>query len=250
MFYWLLKYVVGGPFMRFVYRPRYQGLENIPAEGPVILASNHLSFIDSLFIPLLVKRPVIFLGKAEYFDKKRTAWFFKGVNMIPVRRDSGTASEAALRAGIEVLEGGGILGIYPEGTRSPDGRLYRGKTGAARMALTARCPIIPVCVFGTRDIQPPGQSSPNLRGRVRVVFGKPLSFEEHFGKERDKFVLRSITDEVMYEIMSLSGQEYVDEYASRYRARLASSEAQTDAEIVRLPEASPGRVDDTERREK
>lgn len=235
--------------MRFVYRPRYQGLENIPAEGPVILASNHLSFIDSLFIPLLIKRPVVFLGKAEYFDKKRTAWFFKGVNMIPVRRDSGTASEAALRAGIEVLEGGGILGIYPEGTRSPDGRLYRGKTGAARMALTARCPIIPVCVFGTRDIQPPGQSSPNLRGRVRVVFGKPLSFEEHFGKERDKFVLRSITDEVMYEIMSLSGQEYVDEYASRYRARLASSEAQIDAEIVRLPEASPSRADDTERRE-
>jgi 1-acyl-sn-glycerol-3-phosphate acyltransferase len=232
--YWLLRYVTLGPLFKLAYRPRFQGLENVPTEGPVILAANHLSFIDSLFIPLGLKRHVTFLGKAEYFDKRRTAWFFKMTHVIPIRRDSGSAAEAALRAGLGVLEEGNALGIYPEGTRSPDGRLYRGKTGVARLALESGVPVIPLCLFGTRDVQPPGQRSPKLTGRVRVVFGKPLTFERYAGQAKDRFAVRAVTDEIMYEIMSLSGQEYVDEYASKYRARVAR-EAGEDAEGVATP---------------
>lgn len=228
MLYWFLRYVTLGPLFKLAYRPRFQGLENVPDEGPLIIAANHVSFIDSLFIPLGLKREVIFLGKAEYFDKRRTAWFFKATNVIPIRRESGSAAEGALQAGLEVLEKGEILGIYPEGTRSPDGRLYRGKTGVARLALEGRVPVLPVCLFGTREVQPPGQRSPNLTGRVRVVYGKPLTFERYYDQPKDRFVLRAVTDEIMYEIMSLSGQEYVDEYASKYRARMNREEAAKD----------------------
>jgi 1-acyl-sn-glycerol-3-phosphate acyltransferase len=172
----------------------------------------------------MVPRRVVFLGKADYFSSPKTRWFFKGVNVIPVKRDGGSASEAAIRAGVEELRSGRVVGIYPEGTRSPDGRLYRGKTGVARMALLARCPVVPVCVRGTREIQPIGQRFPNLSGRAEVEFGRPLSFERYFGSESDRFVLRSITDEVMYEIMMLSGQEYVDEYASKVKAEQVRNE--------------------------
>ena len=223
MFYWLLQRVLGGPFMRMMYRPRAEGIENIPGDGPVILASNHLSFIDSLFIPLLLARPVVFLGKSDYFEKRSTRWFFKWLKVIPVKRENARASESALAAGVEVLRDGGVIGIYPEGTRSPDGRLYRGKTGVARLALEAACPVVPVVVFGTRDLQPPGRRRPKLSGRVRIVYGAPLRFDRYDGKERDRFALRSVTDEIMYEIMALSGQEYVDEYASRVKR--AASEA-------------------------
>src|SRR5438105_3745551 len=147
--YWILKNVVLGPLLRVLYRPRAKGLENLPADGPVILAANHLSFIDSFFIPLVVKRKVVFLGKADYFTSARTAWFFKMAGVIPVRREGGSASEAAIEAGVRELKNGHVVGIYPEGTRSPDGRLYRGKTGVARMALVAKCPIVPVATFGT-----------------------------------------------------------------------------------------------------
>ena len=218
MMYWLLKNVFLGPLLRLLYRPKARGLNNVPAEGPVIIAANHLSFVDSLFIPLVVKRKVVFLGKADYFTSKRTAWFFKAAGVIPVRREGGSASEAAIQAGIRELKSGHVVGIYPEGTRSPDGRLYRGKTGVARMALLARCPIVPVASFGTRELQPIGKKMPKLSGRIEVVFGRPLTFERFFGQEADRFVLRSITDEVMYEIMMLSGQEYVDEYASKVKA--------------------------------
>ena len=145
-------------------------------------------------------------------------WFFKWLKVIPVRRDNPHASEAALAAGVQVLRNGGVVGIYPEGTRSPDGRLYRGKTGVARLALEAACPVIPVVVFGTRDLQPPGKRRPKLTGRVRIVYGKPLLFDRFEGMERDRFAVRSVTDEIMYEIMSLGGQEYVDEYAARVKA--------------------------------
>jgi 1-acyl-sn-glycerol-3-phosphate acyltransferase len=190
----------------------------------VILASNHVSFMDSLFIPLVVRRRVVFLGKSDYFSSRKTRWFFKSVNVIPVRREGGFASEAAIQAGIRELAKGRIVGIYPEGTRSPDGRLYRGKTGVARMALLARCPVVPICLRGTREIQPIGQRFPNPSGRVEVEFGRPLSFERYYGSESDRFVLRSVTDEVMYEIMMLSGQEYVDEYASKVKAQQAERE--------------------------
>jgi 1-acyl-sn-glycerol-3-phosphate acyltransferase len=222
--YWLLKYVLLGPLLRLLYRPRVKGLENVPKEGPVILASNHVSFVDSLFTPLVVPRRVVFLGKSDYFSRAKTRWFFKAVNVIPVRRDGGSAAEAAIQAGVAELAMGRVVGIYPEGTRSPDGRLYRGKTGVARMALLARCPVVPVCVRGTREIQPIGQRFPNLSGRAEVEFGRPLSFERYYGSESDRFVLRSVTDEVMYEIMMLSGQEYVDEYASKVKAEQAEKE--------------------------
>ncbi|MFL5800028.1 MAG: lysophospholipid acyltransferase family protein [Actinomycetota bacterium] len=223
MFYWLMKHVFLGPLLKVLYRPKARGLENVPGEGPVILASNHVSFMDSLFIPLVLKRRVVYLGKSDYFDSAKTRWFFKLVSVIPVKRDSGTAGEAAIRAGVRELEKGVVVGIYPEGTRSPDGRLYRGKTGVARMALLAGCPVVPVGVFGTRELQPPEKRMPKLSGRVQVVFGKPLSFERFAGQDRDRFVLRSATDEILYEIMMITGQEYVDEYASRVKAQMAKA---------------------------
>jgi 1-acyl-sn-glycerol-3-phosphate acyltransferase len=217
----------------------------------VVLASNHLSFMDSLFIPLLLERPVVFLGKSDYFERRSTRWFFKWLKVIPVKRDNAKASEKALEAGVQVLQEGGMLGIYPEGTRSPDGRLYRGKTGVARLALAAGCPVVPVVVFGTRDLQPPGQRRPKLTGRVRVVYGKPLEFSRYEGKERDKFALRNVTDEIMYEMMMLGGQEYVDEYAARVKAAARAATAipapTTDA-VVDITEPS-GRSDGRERAE-
>ena len=226
--YWLLKNVLLGPLLRLLYRPKAKGLENIPADGPVILACNHQSFIDSFFVPLVVKRQVVFLGKADYFSTRRTAWFFKAAGVIPVRREGGSASEAAIQAGVRELRNGHLVGIYPEGTRSPDGRLYRGKTGVARMALLARGPVVPVASFGTRELQPIGKKMPKLSGRIEVQFGKPLSFERFYGQEADRFVLRSITDEVMYEIMMLSGQEYVDEYAAKVKADQSRADGSED----------------------
>jgi 1-acyl-sn-glycerol-3-phosphate acyltransferase len=225
MMYWLIKNVFLGPFLKLFYRPKARGLENIPADGPVILASNHVSFMDSMFIPLVIRRKVVFLGKADYFSSAKTSWFFKAAGVIPVRREGGSASEAAIQAGVRELKNGHVVGIYPEGTRSPDGRLYRGKTGVSRMALLAKCPIVPIAVFGTRELQPVGRRFPKLSGRVEVHFGKPLSFERFSGQEADRFVLRSVTDEVMYEIMMLSGQEYVDEYAAKVKAQLAEAQA-------------------------
>ncbi|HYZ10970.1 MAG TPA: lysophospholipid acyltransferase family protein [Actinomycetota bacterium] len=221
MFYWMMKHVLLGPVIRLTYRPRARGVANIPRTGGFILAANHISFVDSLFMPLACPRPVVFLGKAEYFDKPLTSWFFRGANVIPVRREGGVAGEAAIQAGIAALRQGHAVGIYPEGTRSPDGRLYRGKTGVARMALEARVPVIPVSIRGTRDVMPLDAKVPRLSGRVVVEFGKPLSFERYYDRARDRFVLRSVTDEIMYEIMMLSGQEYVDEYASSVKARIA-----------------------------
>jgi 1-acyl-sn-glycerol-3-phosphate acyltransferase len=223
LFYWTLKYVLLGPLLKGVYRPRAKGVGNIPRSGPFILAANHISFVDSLFMPLLCPRPVVFLGKADYFEKARTRWFFQGVNMIPVRREGGSAGEAAIQAGIEALRQGRVVGIYPEGTRSPDGRLYRGKTGVARMALEARVPVIPVAIRGTDEVMPLDSKLPRLSGKVVVEYGKPLRFVRYYDRARDRFVLRSVTDEIMYEIMMMSGQEYVDEYASKVKKDLATA---------------------------
>ncbi|HEV8572480.1 MAG TPA: lysophospholipid acyltransferase family protein [Actinomycetota bacterium] len=242
MAYWILKNVLLGPFLRLVYRPKATGLENVPEEGPAILASNHLSFIDSLFIPLLLGRRVVFLGKSDYFDSWRTRWFVRSVGVIPVRREGGAASEAAIRAGIKALREGGLVAIYPEGTRSPDGRLYRGKTGVARMALEAQAPVIPVCVKGTDRVMPIGAKLPRLAGRVELTYGAPLTFEQYHDRSKDRFVLRSVTDEIMYEIMMLSDQEYVDEYASKVKKDLATASetatAESEAESAREPAPS------------
>ncbi len=221
MFYWFMKHILLGPLLRLIYRPRVRGIANIPRTGGFILAANHISFVDSLFMPLLCPRPVVFLGKADYFESWRTRWFFRGANVIPVRRQGGPAGEAAILAGIDALKRGDAVGIYPEGTRSPDGRLYRGKTGVARMALEARVPVIPVSIRGTRDVMPLDARVPRPTGKVLVEFGKPLSFDRYHDRPRDRFVLRSVTDEIMYEIMMLSGQEYVDEYASKVKAQAA-----------------------------
>lgn len=247
MFWWLMKNVLLGPLLRLMYRPKTRGLENIPSEGPAILAANHQSFLDDLLLPLLVpKRKVVFLAKAEYFDKWYLGWFFKGANVIPVRRESGSGAEAALRAGVEALRDGKLIGIFPEGTRSPDGRLYRGKTGVARMALEAQVPVIPVAILGTYEAMPYDRKFPKT-GRVEVRFGEPLLFERHYDTPTDRFVLRSVTDEIMYEVMLLSGQEYVDEYASKAKVlrdreaaapRPADDRAQAAAEM--RPPPPPG----------
>jgi 1-acyl-sn-glycerol-3-phosphate acyltransferase len=223
--YWLLKHILLGPLLRLIYRPKAEGVDNVPATGAAILAPNHLSFIDSLFIPLLTKRRLVYIGKADYFDKWRTRWFVKAVGVIPVRREGGSAGEAAIQTGIRLLREGHLIAIYPEGTRSPDGRLYRGKTGVARMALEAQVPVIPVAVEGTDEIMPIGMRFPRtIPGRVRVQFGRPLRFDRHYDTPKDRFVLRSVTDEIMYEIMMLSGQEYVDEYALKVKKEIAEGD--------------------------
>jgi 1-acyl-sn-glycerol-3-phosphate acyltransferase len=233
MFWWLMKWVVLGPILRLMYRPEVLGLENVPEEGAAILAPNHQSFLDDFLMPLVIhKRKVRMLAKADYFEKKRTAWFFKAAGCIPVRREGGSAGAEALDAGIDALKNGELVGIFPEGTRSPDGRLYRGKTGVARMALEAQVPIIPVSLGGTFEAWPYDRKLPK-RGRVTITFGKPLDFSRHYDTPADRFVLRSITDEVMYEIMLLSGQEYVDDYGSRAKKQI--EEAAAEGEEMREP---------------
>ncbi|MFD0393126.1 lysophospholipid acyltransferase family protein [Streptomyces nogalater] len=222
-----MKVAIGGP-LKVAFRPWVEGLENIPATGPAILASNHLSFSDSFFLPAVLDRKVTFIAKAEYFTtpgvKGLTAAFFKGVGQLPVDRSGARgAGEAAVRSGIEVLERGELFGIYPEGTRSPDGRLYRGKPGGlARVALATGAPVIPVAMIDTEKIQPPGQVVPKLM-RPGIRIGEPLDFSRYQGMEHDRFVLRALTDEVMYEIMKLSGQEYVDMYATAAKRQIAEA---------------------------
>ncbi|MGY0487012.1 lysophospholipid acyltransferase family protein [Streptomyces sp. WG-D5] len=229
MIYGAMKVAIGGP-LKLGFRPWVEGLENIPEEGPAILASNHLSFSDSFFLPAVLDRKVTFIAKAEYFTTpgvkgKLTAAFFKGVGQLPVDRSgSRGAGEAAIKSGIEVLERGELFGIYPEGTRSPDGRLYRGKPGGlARVALSTGAPVIPVAMIDTEKIQPPGKVMPKLM-RPGIRIGKPLDFSRYHGMESDRFVLRAVTDEVMYEIMKLSGQEYVDIYATAAKRQIADAE--------------------------
>ena len=219
MLYWLLKYVILGPLLKLVFRPQVEGRENVPDSGSAIIASNHLSFSDSIFMPLMVKRRVTFVAKAEYFTGKGlkgwlTKMFFVGTGCIPVDRSGGRAAQAAIDTGMRVLHEGNIFGIYPEGTRSPDGRLYRGKTGVARMALESGAPVIPVAMLNSDEIQPTGQIIPNLR-RPRIVFGRPLDFSRYHGMSGDRFIERAVTDEIMYELMQLSGREYIDIYAQK-----------------------------------
>ena len=224
MLYWLLKKVVLGPILNLVFKPWVDGEQNIPEEGGAIFASNHLSFSDSIFLPLVVPRRITFVAKEDYFTGTGvkgmlTAAFFRGVGQIPIDRSGGSASEGAMRSGLRVLSRGEFFGIYPEGTRSPDGRLYKGKTGMARLALEAKVPIIPVAMIDTDKAQPTGQLLPNIM-RIGIRIGKPMDFSRYEGMEGDRFVLRSITDEVMYELMLLSGQEYVDVYAASVKDRL------------------------------
>jgi 1-acyl-sn-glycerol-3-phosphate acyltransferase len=226
VFYWFMKNLVAGPILKTVFRPWVSGTENIPEKGGAILASNHLSFIDSIFLPLVIQRRIYFLAKSDYFHGRGfvgwvTKTFLKGTGMLPIDRSGGKASEASLNTGLRVLHKGDVLGIYPEGTRSPDGKMYRGRTGVARMILEAHVPVIPVAMIDTEKVMPIGKKLPKVR-RIGIVFGEPMDFSRFEGLEGDRFILRSITDEIMYELNRISGQEYVDVYASSVKERVGS----------------------------
>lgn len=224
MFYWVVKAILG-PILAVLWQPRAEGVENVPRRGPAIMVSNHLSFTDHFFGPLPLPRKITFLAKAEYFNGTgikglASRAFFTGVGQIPIDRSGGRASEAALRTGLKVLNRGDLLGIYPEGTRSPDGKLYRGRTGVARLALESRSPVVPMAMINLEKIMPPGRTFPKLGVRPHIKFGEPLDFSRYYGMERDPRVLRAITDEIMYALMELSGQEYVDRYAQAVKKEL------------------------------
>jgi 1-acyl-sn-glycerol-3-phosphate acyltransferase len=243
VFYWILKRIILGPLLHTLFRPWVKGAEHVPVTGGAILASNHLSFSDSFFMPLVIRRRVTFLAKSDYFTGrgvkgKLTAGFFKGIGQLPVDRSGGRASEAALQTGLRVLRRGELLGIYPEGTRSPDGRLFRGKTGVARMALEAGVPVLPVAMIGTEKVQPIGRTIPKI-GRVGVIIGAPLDFSRYEGMAEDRFVLRSITDEIMYELMLLSRQDYVDVYASTMKERMTAARRARTSRAGDVPTGLP-----------
>jgi 1-acyl-sn-glycerol-3-phosphate acyltransferase len=204
------------PVVNAVYRPSVEGVGHVPATGPAILASNHLSLLDHVFLPAAVKRPIFFLGKSDYFRGWQRL-FFENVGVMPVNREGGDAGEASLRKGQQILESGRLLGIYPEGTRSPDGRLYRGKTGPVRLAFRTGAPLIPVAMVGTFEILPSRAVLPKIRP-VAVRFGEPLDMSRYTGAEHDRAALRAATDELMHELARLSGQEYVDEYAAKVKS--------------------------------
>ena len=229
MTYRLLKAVLG-PLLRVLFKVRVEGLDNVPTSGPVILASNHLSFSDSVFLPMVLKRRVTFVAKAEYFEQRKTAWFFRATGQIPVKRGGGPASARALESAKDVLNAGEMFAIYPEGTRSPDGRLYKGRTGVARLALDAEAPVVAVAMIGTREAQPIGQVKPNFFSPITIKFGAPMHFDRYSSRRNDPLTLRSITDEIMFELSQMSGQTYVNEYAPKKQA--------DTAELIELPTVS------------
>ena len=238
MLYWWSKYVLLGPLMRLLARPTIEGLEHIPQRGAAILASNHLAVADSFLLPLLVRRRITFLAKREYFTQpgligRLKKIFFTGVGQVPVDRASASGAQAALDTAVRLLGEGKLLGIYPEGTRSPDGRLYKGKTGVARMALEAAVPVIPVAMIGTEELNPIGSRMWRPH-HVHIRIGEPLDFSRYAGMAGDRFIERSMTDEIMYALMELSGQTYVDIYAASVKERAAAREA------ARLPDSQAG----------
>lgn len=232
MLYMFLKRFVVGPLINRLFGPEVEGLENIPSHGGAILASNHLSFADSVFLPVAVDRQVYFLAKSEYFTGqgivgRATAAFFKGINQIPMDRSGGNKSAKSLSQAAQTLRDGKLLGIYPEGTRSPDGRLYRAKIGVARLAIQTGVPVIPVAMVNTEKVQPKGHKLPRRTfqdGRridsVRTVIGEPLDFSQYAGRESEHSVQRIVADEIVQAIRNLSGQEYVDVYAATVKAAM------------------------------
>ncbi len=232
MFYFFVKYAILWLPLHLFFRPWAQGRRNIPKKGAAIFASNHISFSDSIFLPLVVRRRITFLAKIDYWRGSGIRGFliksfFSGVGQVPVDRAGGSAAESALKTATDILKSGNLLGIYPEGTRAPDGRLYRGRTGVARMALEAKVPVIPVAMIGTYEVQPPGTVIPKI-GRVGVRFGKPLDFSQYYGDSKNVEVLRKVTNEIMQAIHKLSGQEYVDIYASNAKELLKKGKSIQD----------------------
>jgi 1-acyl-sn-glycerol-3-phosphate acyltransferase len=245
MWYWLCKYILMGPFFTLLGRPKVEGLEYVPTSGPAILASNHLAMVDSFFLPLVVRRRITFLAKAEYFTGTGlkgwfTRWFYNASGQVPIDRSNADTAQAALTTAERLLGEGKLLGMYPEGTRSPDGRLYKGKTGLARLALQTGVPVIPVAMIGTDVVNPPGKKMLRF-GRVIVRFGKPMDFSRFDGLEGIRFIERAVTDEVIYELMGLSDQEYVDIYAATFKASGNASElASAGQSPTRIPETAAG----------
>ncbi|RNL86373.1 lysophospholipid acyltransferase family protein [Halostreptopolyspora alba] len=227
MFYWVVKAILG-PILAVLWQPRAYGVENVPRTGPAIMVSNHLSFADHFFGPLPLPRKMISLAKSDYFTGSGikglvSRLFFSGVGSVPIDRSGGKASEAALRTALKLLRQGHLVCIYPEGTRSPDGRLYRGKTGVARMILESQAPVVPMAMINADKVMPPGRTVPKLGVRPKVVFGEPLDFSRYYGMEKDPRILRAVTDEIMYALMQLSGQEYVDRYAQSVKAEIEAA---------------------------
>ena len=237
--YWILK-VVLSPILFLFWRVKIEGREHVPVHGPAVLAANHQSFCDSFFLPLVLRRRVTYVAKAEYFDNWKTAWFFRAAGQIPMNRGGGDASQRALDTATEVLNAGNLLGIYPEGTRAPDPRLHKGHTGVARLSLRCDVPIIPVGIVGTRAVQPPGSNMMRPFHAVTIRFGPPVTYlrageimttgqcgepsspdgpgSAPVSRDLDQAELRCLTDALMNEIARLSGQEYVDAYATRTKA--------------------------------
>lgn len=218
MWYLLFKYVLIGPILRILGRPRVSGTQNLPTSGPVIIAGNHLTVVDSFFLVLLMRRRVTFIAKSEYFTGRgikgaALRWFYSATGQVPVDRRGADASAPALAAAKSILRQGKVWAVYPEGTRSPDGRLYKGKTGLARVAIETGAPVVPLVMHGTLAVNPVG-SRMWRPGKVRMVVGEPLDFTRYAGGENSKVILRAVTDEVMAALATLSGQEYVDVYAA------------------------------------
>lgn len=244
MWYWLFKYIFMGPLLAFLGRPKIEGLENVPHSGPAILAGNHLAVADSFYLPLVVRRRITFLAKAEYFTGKGlkgrlTAWFYTAAGQVPIDRADADAAKGALDTAARLLGEGKLLGMYPEGTRSPDGRLYKGKSGLARLALQTGVPVIPVAMIGTDVVNPPGSRMWRF-GQVTVRFGKPMDFSRFDGMEGNRFIERAVIDEVMYELMKLSGQEYVDVYAATLKKDASAKSAVPGQPSSRIPETAAG----------
>ena len=242
MWYWLFKYIFMGPLLSLLGRPKVEGLDRVPNSGAAILASNHLAVADSFYLPLVVRRRITFLAKAEYFTgtglKGRfTRWFYTAAGQVPIDRADADAAQNALDTAERLLKEGRLLGMYPEGTRSPDGRLYKGKTGLARLALQTGVPVIPVAMIGTNVVNPPGSKMWRF-GRVQVKFGKPMDFSRFEGLAGNRFIERAVIDEVMYELMRLSGQEYVDLYAADVKE--GADTAIPAKPAARMPEAAAG----------
>ena len=218
-----LSRLVIGPTLHLLGRPRVSGLEYVPASGPAILASNHLSFIDSMYLPLMISRPVVFPAKAEYFSAKGPlgrmwAAYLRSTNQLEIDRNEARSAQATLEAAADILRGGDLFGFYPEGTRSPDGRLYRGRSGLGWLVMNTGAPVLPVAMIGTRKMLPPGAPLPRPT-RIDIKIGKPMEFG-HLAGDPPARARRTIADEVMRVIADLSGQEYVHEYASDVKARL------------------------------
>lgn len=227
------------PIFKTLWKVDVQGLEHLPATGGAVFCPNHTSVVDSFFLPLVLPRRIMFVGKAEYMDSWKTKHIFPALGMIPIDRAGGSASERALNTAARVLESGTFFGIYPEGTRARDGRLHRGHTGPARLALRTRVPIIPVGIVGTREVQPPDAKFPKPFKKVSIRFGRPVRVERYADRADDRLVLRQIIDEVMFEIRALSGQDYVDEYATKKAEAFPTAEA---VHVATLGEQGHGRA--------